>query len=147
MRRWSAIVPVVYIIFLMLPIYWLLNMSFKTTNEILGSFTLWPHTFTLDNYRIIFTDPTWYNGYIASIEYVVINTVLSVAVALPALAQQSAAPQPAPALPHGAFVLPLTLRGRALSVLVLPAPFGPRRPKISPRPIRKLTSETALLVP
>ena len=25
-------------------------MSFKTTNEILGGFTLWPHDFTLDNY-------------------------------------------------------------------------------------------------
>ena len=84
MRRVKWLVPFVYILFVLAPIYWLLNMSFKNTNEILGSFTLWPHNFTLDNYRIIFTDPTWYNGYIASIEYVVINTVLSVAVALPA---------------------------------------------------------------
>jgi glycerol transport system permease protein len=82
--RARSLVPAVYIVFLLLPIYWLLNMSFKTTNEILGGLTLWPHNFTLDNYKIIFTDPTWYNGYIASIEYVVINTVLSVAVALPA---------------------------------------------------------------
>ena len=29
-----SLVPIVYIIFLMLPIYWLVNMSFKTTNEI-----------------------------------------------------------------------------------------------------------------
>ena len=77
-------VPTVYIVFLLLPIYWLLNMSFKTTNESLGSFTLWPRNFTFANYAIIFTDPTWYNGYIASIEYVVLNTILSVAVALPA---------------------------------------------------------------
>jgi len=82
--RARFLVPTVYIVFLLLPIYWLLNMSFKTTNEILGSFTLWPRHFTLDNYRVILTDPSWYNGYIASIEYVVINTVLSVAVALPA---------------------------------------------------------------
>jgi len=73
-----------YIVFLMLPIYWLLNMSFKTTNEILGGFSIYPHTFTLDNYAKIFTDPSWYMGYVNSIEYVVINTVLSVAVALPA---------------------------------------------------------------
>lgn len=59
-------------------------MSFKTTNEILGVFTLWPHNFTFQNYRTIFTDPTWYNGYINSILYVSINTVLSVCVALPA---------------------------------------------------------------
>ena len=58
-RRW--LVPALYIVFLMLPIYWLLSMSFKTTNEILGGFTLWPQQFTLDNYRKIFTDPpgTW----------------------------------------------------------------------------------------
>ncbi|MGI9350222.1 MAG: carbohydrate ABC transporter permease [Rhizobiaceae bacterium] len=84
MKRHAWIIPAIYIVFLMLPIYWLVSMSFKTTNEILGSFTLWPQDFTLDNYRTIFTDPTWYNGYINSIIYVSINTVLSVAVALPA---------------------------------------------------------------
>ena len=76
--------PSLYILFLLLPIYWLLNMSFKTTNEILGTFTLWPREFTFDNYIKIFTDPTWYNGYFNSISYVVINMVLSVSVALPA---------------------------------------------------------------
>ena len=84
MKKHAWIIPAVYIIFLMLPIYWLVSMSFKTTNEILGSFTLWPQEFTLDNYKTIFTDPTWYSGYINSIIYVSINTVLSVAVALPA---------------------------------------------------------------
>jgi len=81
-KRW--ILPTLYILFLMLPIYWLLSMSFKTTNEILGGFSLFPQNFTLKNYEKIFTDPTWYNGYINSITYVVINTILSVSVALPA---------------------------------------------------------------
>ena len=84
MRRHRWLIPTLYIIFLMLPIYWLLNMSFKTTNEILGGFTLWPHDFTLANYRQIFSDRTWYMGYVNSLAYVVMNTVLSVAVALPA---------------------------------------------------------------
>ncbi len=84
MRRYSWLAPSVYILFLMLPIYWLLNMSFKTTNEILGEFSLWPQNFTVENYMVIFTDPTWYNGYINSLSYVAINTVLSVSVALPA---------------------------------------------------------------
>ena len=57
--RLKFLLPAIYILFLLLPIYWLLNMSFKTTNEILGSFTLWPRNFTFDNYRKIFTDPTW----------------------------------------------------------------------------------------
>ncbi|MBM3481726.1 MAG: carbohydrate ABC transporter permease [Alphaproteobacteria bacterium] len=84
MGRARGLVPAVYILFVLLPIYWLLNMSFKTTNEILGSFTLFPSEFTVENYTKIFSDPTWYGGYINSLIYVVINTVLSVAVALPA---------------------------------------------------------------
>jgi glycerol transport system permease protein len=82
--RLSRHVPLVYILLLLLPIYWLLNMSFKTTNEILGGFTLYPHSFTLDNYRKIFTDPTWYMGYVNSLYYVAANTLLSLVVALPA---------------------------------------------------------------
>ena len=84
MRRYSGLVPSFYILFLLLPIYWLLNMSFKTTDEILGEFSLWPQNFTVENYAVIFTDPIWYNGYFNSLTYVAINTVLSVAVALPA---------------------------------------------------------------
>ncbi len=84
MPRLKGLPLILYIIFLMLPIYWLLNMSFKTTNEILGGFSLWPQEFTLDNYREIFTDPTWYSGYLNSIAYVVMNTVISVSAALPA---------------------------------------------------------------
>ncbi|WP_170598165.1 carbohydrate ABC transporter permease [Ruegeria arenilitoris] len=79
-----SLIPILYIAFLMLPIYWLVAMSFKTTNEILSGFSLFPQTFTLENYITIFTDPTWYWGYINSITYVTINTVLSVCVALPA---------------------------------------------------------------
>ena len=84
MKRMIPLVPALYIAFLMLPIYWLLNMSFKTTNEILGGFTLWPRVFTLDNYAKILTDSTWYMGYVNSITYVLMNTVISVTVALPA---------------------------------------------------------------
>ncbi len=82
--RKRSLIPILYIAFLMLPIYWLVAMSFKTTGEILSGFSLFPQTFTLDNYRVIFTDPTWYWGYINSIIYVSLNTVISIAVALPA---------------------------------------------------------------
>ena len=84
MKRLIPLAPALYIAFLMLPIYWLLNMSFKTTNEILGGFSLWPNQFTLDNYRTIFTDPTWYMGYVNSLTYVTINTAITLVVALPA---------------------------------------------------------------
>jgi glycerol transport system permease protein len=84
MKQFRWLVPTLYILFLMLPIYWLLSMSFKTTNEILGGFSLWPREFTLASYYKIFTDSTWYNGYINSITYVVLNTAISVTLALPA---------------------------------------------------------------
>ena len=84
MRRLGWLIPTVYILFLMLPIYWLINMSFKSTNEILGSFTLFPRDFTLASYEEILTNPVWYNGYINSISYVLLNTLISVTVALPA---------------------------------------------------------------
>jgi glycerol transport system permease protein len=73
-----------YILFLLLPIYWLLNMSFKTNQEILSTFSLWPRDFTLQNYVTILTDPSWYSGYINSITYVLLNTVIAVSVSLPA---------------------------------------------------------------
>ncbi|MBE1203388.1 carbohydrate ABC transporter permease [Aminobacter carboxidus] len=82
--RFWWVVPTIYIIFLMLPIYWLINMSFKSNQEILGAFSLWPQNPTLRNYAVIFTDPSWYKGYINSIIYVVMNTVISISVALPA---------------------------------------------------------------
>lgn len=80
----SPTIMLIYIIFLMLPIYWLINMSLKTNTEILGTFSLFPNDLTFDNYILIFTDPTWYRGYINSMIYVVMNTVISLVVALPA---------------------------------------------------------------
>ncbi len=80
----SGLIMTAYIVFLLLPIYWLLNMSLKTNEEILSTFTLWPENLTFQNYMTIFTDPSWYSGYINSITYVGLNTVISIAVALPA---------------------------------------------------------------
>ena len=84
MKKYKWLVPTLYIIFLMLPIYWLINMSFKTTTEIINTYSLWPREFTTENYVKIFTDSTWYMGYVNSITYTVFNTVISVAAALPA---------------------------------------------------------------
>jgi glycerol transport system permease protein len=73
-----------YIAFLLMPIYWLVNMSLKTNDETLSTFRLWPENVTLANYVTIFTDPSWYSGYINSLTYVAMNTVISITVALPA---------------------------------------------------------------
>jgi len=81
-KRYIALA--VYITLLMVPLYWLINMSFKNNEEILSGLTLFPATFTFDNYLTIFTDASWYMGYVNSIIYVCMNVVISLAVALPA---------------------------------------------------------------
>ncbi len=71
-----------FLFFSIVPVLWMLKMSLQTNEAIMGGLS--PRGFTLENYRTIFTDPSWYGGYINSLTYVVINTVLSVSVALPA---------------------------------------------------------------
>ena len=78
------VVMTLYLVFLLLPIYWLLNMSLKTNTEILNEFTLFPRDLTFANYATILSDPAWYVGYVNSLIYVTLNTVISLAVALPA---------------------------------------------------------------
>ena len=78
------VVMVLYLLFMLVPIYWLVNMSLKSNNEILSSFSLWPRDLTFANYITILTDASWYMGYVNSIIYVTLNTVISIAVALPA---------------------------------------------------------------
>ena len=74
----------IYLFLLMLPIYWMLNMSLRTNADILGSFSLYPDNITFDNYIKIFTDVSWYSGYINSILYVTMNMAISLLAALPA---------------------------------------------------------------
>src|SRR5579863_99849 len=72
----------VYLGFLLVPIDWLVNMSLKTNEEIVGGLTLWPKNITYEHYVKIFTNEAWYSGYIHSLEYVLINMVISVGLAL-----------------------------------------------------------------
>ncbi|RYC30998.1 carbohydrate ABC transporter permease [Lichenibacterium minor] len=73
-----------YMLFLFVPVYWLVNASFKTNADILSGLSLWPQHPTLENYSKIFADPDWHSAFTNSILMVVINTVISVSVALPA---------------------------------------------------------------
>lgn len=82
--RSSAVVMTLYLLFLLIPIYWLVNMSLKTNTEITSTFTLIPAGLTFGNYVTILTDPSWYMGYVNSLIYVVLNTLISISVALPA---------------------------------------------------------------
>jgi glycerol transport system permease protein len=74
----------VYLILLMLPIYWMLNMSLRENIDIMSRVALYPRHPTLHNYVQILTDPAWYMGYVNSFAYVSINTLICLVVALPA---------------------------------------------------------------
>ncbi|MDT8379283.1 MAG: carbohydrate ABC transporter permease [Desulfotignum sp.] len=73
-----------YLVLSMLPIYWMLNMSLRTNADIMAQLVFFPTDITFDNYIKIFTDPAWYSGYINSIIYVLMNTVICLVTALPA---------------------------------------------------------------
>src|SRR4029077_13965053 len=78
------VILIAYIVFLIVPIYWLINMSFKTNTEITTTMSIVPTAPTLKNYAEIFTNPTWYGGFRFSLTYVVLNTIISIGIALPA---------------------------------------------------------------
>jgi glycerol transport system permease protein len=59
-------------------------MSLRDNQAITSGFAWLPESFSLANYLVIFTDESWYGGYVNSILYVALNTALSVTIALPA---------------------------------------------------------------
>ena len=73
-----------YGVYLLVPLYWLLSMAFRSNAQIVGEFSLLPPTVTLDNFAEIFSNPVWYQGFGNSLSYVAINKVISLAVAIPA---------------------------------------------------------------
>lgn len=75
---------IIYFILLLLPIYWMLNMSLRTNSDILSVFSFYPAKPTFANYTKIFTDRSWYSGYLNSLSYVSMNVAISLATALPA---------------------------------------------------------------
>ena len=82
-RHWPVL-PLTYVSFLLIPIYWLVVMAFKPAVEIAKQLTLWPHQPTLENFQTIFTVRDWWMGYVHAIIYVVINVLVSVSLAIPA---------------------------------------------------------------
>ena len=73
-----------YLLFLIMPLYWLVNLSFKGNDEITTTMTLLPQLPTLKNYAYIFNSREWLGGLLFSLGYVALNTIISLLVALPA---------------------------------------------------------------
>lgn len=83
-RLVAACVLGAYLIFQALPVYWIVRMSLMTPGNVMGRSDFLPVEPTFDNYRTIFTDPTWYMSFLNQLAYVCLNTAISLAVALPA---------------------------------------------------------------
>ena len=59
-------------------------MSLRDNADILSKFEVIPSNISLDSYAAFFADPSWIGSYMNSITYTLLNTVLSLIVALPA---------------------------------------------------------------
>ncbi len=73
-----------YCLYLILPLYWLLTMAFKTNRDIVAKLEWVPDSPTPANFAEIFSNPVWLDGFTNSLSYVALNTLLSICVALPA---------------------------------------------------------------
>lgn len=83
--QWGRrLVLTLFLVGLFLPIYWLLKMSVQPNEAITSGFSLFPHHIVFDHYAHIFDNPPWYTAFAHSLEYTLVNTVISVSVALPA---------------------------------------------------------------
>jgi glycerol transport system permease protein len=81
LTRWALIA---YCLYLVLPLYWLLSMALQSNADIVGEFSVLPSSPTLANFAEIFSNPVWYEAFGNSLSYVAINSLLSLAVAIPA---------------------------------------------------------------
>ena len=67
-----------------LPVVWLISMSLRDNANILAKFEVIPSNISLNGYIEFFNDPSWIGSYINSVTYTLLNTVMSLIVALPA---------------------------------------------------------------
>ena len=73
-KRWSKTV-LIYTAFSLLPIYWLIILSFQPNGASEQSANLWPDPISLENYLYIFSQDNWIAGYRNAVIYVSMNIV------------------------------------------------------------------------
>ena len=74
----------IYCVYLALPLYWLLAVSVQQNADITGAFSIFPQEPSLKNFMELWMNPVWSRSFVNSLTYVVINTLLSISLALPA---------------------------------------------------------------
>ena len=83
--RGSNLIGLVYIIFLGFPVYWMVSTSFKAPADVLvASPSIWPTSFSLENYFLAFQKEYFVGSIINSAVVVAITVVVSLILALTA---------------------------------------------------------------
>ena len=80
----SQTILAIYCVYLALPLYWLLAISVQQNADITGAFSIFPQDPSLKNFMELWMNPVWSRSFVNSLTYVVINTLLSISLALPA---------------------------------------------------------------
>ena len=75
---------IMYFLFLLIPLYWMVNCSFKLTTEIMTELTWLPEEFTLRNYAHIFGNEVWRDSFLNSLIMVCMNVVMVIVASVPA---------------------------------------------------------------
>ena len=73
-----------YCVYLLLPLYWLASVALQSNADITGEFALLPQNPTLNNFAEIWRNPVWFEAFGNSLSYVLLNTLISILVAVPA---------------------------------------------------------------
>lgn len=89
LKRWpwlsaSRWLLIAYCVYLLLPLYWLATVALQSNADITGDFSFLPRNPSFDNFAEIWRNPVWTDSFANSLSYVVLNTLISILVAVPA---------------------------------------------------------------
>lgn len=73
---------IAFMLFILAPTYWLITMSFKPNTEIITQLTYFPQHGTLSHYQAILTNYYWWGAFLHSLEYTVLNVVITIPLAV-----------------------------------------------------------------
>lgn len=71
-----------FILFILAPTYWLVTMSFKPNTEISTQLSYFPQHWTLVHYQQIFSNSAWWGAFLHSLEYTILNVIITVPLAV-----------------------------------------------------------------
>lgn len=84
-RRISIVRPILtaaLLLYTLFPIYWLISLSVRNSAELMGDMPLFPQSFTLEHFRVLFRDKGFDVALINSLQVTLISLVISLAAGL-----------------------------------------------------------------